>query len=319
MDPKQPRQPYYNYYSNNRPVGPPNRAPKQPVKSHYFRKWPVIILVLIVAGLLINHFIPRSKNDVSHVIAKVTTHKTTPKSAPSDLIPASQLSSMGSAITSVINQNSNIDMSVSLIDLNTNQSEHYGDTQAFTAASTTKVITAADFLNEVQNGQQTLTETINGNSAEYEIQQMIVISDDNAWEALNNALGYPQLQSYANSIGLSSFQSVPNTVTSDDMAHIMAKLYDNQLLNSTNTQLLLSYLKEANYREYIVPAIPAGDTIYHKIGLYGDFVNDEAIVTNGAGKAFVIVIFTNGNGAYDWPARATLMQQITKDALATYF
>jgi beta-lactamase class A len=227
---------------------------------------------------------------------------------------------MSSAINSVINQNSKIDMSVSLIDLtnNVNQTEHYGDSSTFTAASTTKVITAADFLNEVEQGQQTLSETVNGETAEYEIQQMIVVSDDNAWAALNNTLGYSQLQSYANSIGATSFQPTPNTVTSSDMALVLQKLWEGQLLNSIDTQLLLGYMKQANYREYIVPAIPSSDTIYHKIGLYEDNVHDEAIITDGS-DAFAVAIFTNGNGAYNWPARAQMMQQITVSALEAYF
>jgi beta-lactamase class A len=131
-------------------------------------------------------------------------------------------------------------------------------------------------------------------------------------------LGFNQLQFYANSVGLSSFQSVANTVTSNDMATLLEQLYEGQLLNSINTQLLLSYMKQANYRQYIVPAVPSDDTIYHKVGLYEDNVDDEAIIVNGK-KAFAIVIFTNGNGIYNWPARAQMMQQITGSALAAYF
>ena len=76
-------------------------------------------------------------------------------------------------------------------------------------------------------------------------------------------------------------------------------------------------MKQANYRQYMVPAIPSYDTIYHKIGLYNDNVNDAAIIT-GDNQVISLVIFTNGNGTYDWPDRAILMQQITK-AFLTYY
>jgi beta-lactamase class A len=314
------KQPYTNYYyrAGHPVVGRPT-ADKLPKKTHRLRNVSLILVVVLVAAL--SYGFTRSgkvtvKKYVKPVVA-VVIHKSSTTTQPAGLSPAA-LQTMSSAINVVISQNSNIDMSVSLIDLTNNQAENYGDSSAFTAASTTKVITAADFLHEVELGQQTLSETINGSTAEYEIQQMIVVSDDNAWDALNSTLGYSQLQSYANSIGVSSFQSEPNTVTSSDMALLLEKLYEGESLNSSDTQLLLSYMKQANYREYIVPAVPSSDTIYHKIGLYEDNVHDEAIITNGQ-KAFVIVIFTNGNGAYNWPARAQMMQTITQAALAAYF
>ena len=291
----------------------PRPLPKPPRRQqHRDRKVFIVLFVLLIAGVLV-YAVPQVKAPAK---SAATTSPVAKPAAPA--IDSAKLSTMANIINGIINQNSNIDMSVSMIDLGSGQSEHYGDTAAFTAASTTKVITAADFLHQVEAGQESLNETINGNTAEYEIQQMIVISDDNAWDELNEELGYDQLQDYANSIGLTSFQSEPNTVTSNDMALILEKLWEGQLLNSSNTQLLLGYMKQANYRQYIVPAVPSGDTIYHKVGLYEDNVHDEAIITSGS-KAFVIVIFTNGNGVYNWPARAQIMQQITQAALAAYF
>jgi beta-lactamase class A len=225
---------------------------------------------------------------------------------------------MSNTINGVINTNSNIVFDVAVIDLNTGQEKSYGQDQPMTAASVGKLITAADFLNEVESGKQSLTEQIDGDSAQDELGQMIVVSNDTDWEDLNNLLTYPQLQSYAATIGITDYNSLNNTFTAQDTAHLLELLYDNKLLNSSDTQLLLGYMEQANYREYIVPAIPSEDTIYHKIGLYLDNVNDAAIVTHG-NQAFALVIFTNGNGAYNWPARAQMMQQIAKAALLCYF
>jgi beta-lactamase class A len=300
------------------PGGQANNSLRLPSHKHHLRKvFIVAVVLLVLVASLAYSFTDNGKTVTKKYISKILSVTKTIRPAPSPSQNA-KLMTMSNTINSIINQNSDIDTSVSLVDLSNNQAENYGDSEAFAAASTTKVITAADFLKQVELGRQSLSETINGNTAEYEIQQMIVVSDDNAWAALDDVLGYPQLQSYANNIGLNSFQSVPNTVTSDDMALFLEKLYEGQLLNSSNTKLLLSYMKQSDYRGYIVPAIPTGYTVYHKIGLYEDNVNDEAIITNG-NKAFVIVIFTNGNGVYNWPARATMMQQITKAALAAYF
>lgn len=238
--------------------------------------------------------------------------KTTPPA------PSLNLTLLSNQINGVITANSGIDFSVSTIDLSNGQLEHYGDSGTFLAASTSKVITAEDFLKQVELGNESLTETINGSSAEHEIQQMIVVSNDNAWDALNNELGYNQLETYASQIGIPDFDSDANSLTSNDIAVALQKLYQGQLLNSNDTQLLLSYLSEANYRQYILPAIPSGYMVYHKVGFYEDYVHDAVIINKG-NQTIVLVIFTNGNGTYNWTLRAQLMQQITKYVLATYF
>ncbi len=207
---------------------------------------------------------------------------------------------------------------MSIIDPADGKLAQYGDSGAFDSASVGKLITAADFLHQVEAGQESLSENLGGNTAQYELQQMIVVSDDDAWTTLNNELGYGQLQTYATQLGLSGYNATSDTIGSSDIALLLEKLYNGQLLNATDTQLFLGYMKQANYRDFIVPAVPSGDTIYHKIGLINDNVHDAAIITHGT-QALVLVIFTNGNGVYNWPARATAMQQITKDALAAYW
>jgi beta-lactamase class A len=315
--------PYRNYYysdQRNRATGgsgqpQPGRPSQPPRRSHRLRRAvsTFILAALVVVG--VHYALVHPRGTKTTPVAKATqTTKTAAQ--PVTTTPTIDLTSVSNQINSVIQQHSSIDFSVSLIDLTNGQSAHYGDSAAFTAASVTKLITAADFLNEVEKGQQTLTETINGSSAKYELQQMIVVSDDNAWDALNTHLGYAQVQDYAANLGWTSFQSIPNTVTSDNIANLLQQLYGGKLLNTSDTNLLLGWMKQANYRTYVVPAVPAGDTIYHKIGLYEDFVNDATIITNGK-QTVVLVIFTNGNGTYNWPARALMMQQIAKPVIST--
>jgi beta-lactamase class A len=320
--------PYQSYYYSSqrrstRSVPNNNNQPSPLKKPHRFRR--VAGLVMVVAVLILgihevlgHHTIEAySKSVIGQVKSEVVDKHTT--STTTSVATAASLASLTTKINGIIAQNSQIDFSVSTVDLSNNQLQHYGDSAAFTAASVTKLITAADFLSNVQAGKQSLTETINGSSAEYELQQMIVVSDDNAWAALNNQLGYANLESYATSIGLTNYQQNDNvnTIPSNDIAILLQKLYEGQLLNTTNTDMLLSWMKQANYREYIVPAVPGSDTIYHKIGLYEDFVNDAAIITNGK-QTIVLVIFTNGNGTYNWTNRATIMQQLTTAVLQTY-
>lgn len=193
----------------------------------------------------------------------------------------------------------------------------YGTTTPFDAASDGKLLTAADYLHHVELGTATLQQDINGQTAGYWLKIMLVNSDDTAWAELNGYLTHPDLQAYGNTIGFTDYDPTVNTFPPIDAARLLQKLYTGQLLNAANRSLMLGYLEQANYRQYIVPAVPKGDNVYHKIGLDVDEVNDAAIITSGQ-KYLVLVIFTNGNGTYNWPARAQLMQAITKDAIAAY-
>ena len=232
-----------------------------------------------------------------------------------------KLNTLNNSVNSVIDNNQNIDFEVSSVDItNDDKQLTYGQSGPMTAGSVSKILTAADYLNEVELGKQSLSQTFeDGDTASYALKQMIVVSDDDAWEDLNDQLSYLQLQDYANKIGVNSYQWQNNTLSAYDTANLLAKLYEGKLLNKEYTDLLLGYLKQANYREFIVPAVPSYDTVYHKIGEYNDNVNDAAIITNKNQSIVVtLAIFTNGNGTYQWTQRAEMMQQITK-AFLTYY
>jgi beta-lactamase class A len=195
--------------------------------------------------------------------------------------------------------------------------QSYGVNSPFDGASVGKLLTAADYLRHVEEGTASLNQDIDGQTAGYWLKIMLVNSDDTAWAELNDYLTHDNLAAYADSIGFTDYDPTVNTFLPSDVAGLLQKLYSGHLLNSADRSLMLGYLSQANYRQYIVPAVPKGDQVYHKIGLDEDEVNDAAIITSGQ-KYLVIVIFTNGNGTYNWDARAQLMQTITKDAIAAY-
>ena len=317
---------YHSYPTYYSPSGSGQRRPSPPPGSHRSHKqWGLLLcLVLVIAG--IGYVLLPSNGPSKHAATAVskssttTAIKTTTASAKHAPADSPALSQMSSSITSILSQNSTVETSVNLIDLNNGQAEHYGVTSnTFQAGSTAKIIAAVDWLHQVEIGKQTMSETVGPDTAANDVDQMITVSNDPDWKAIEAKLGYNNLQSYATSLGLSNYESFNNSLPSSDIALILQKLWNGSVLNKADTQLLLGYMKAANYREYIVPAIPSEDTIYHKIGFYETYLNDAAIVTHG-NQAFAIVIFTNGTSdAYPWPARATMMQAITKAALQYYF
>lgn len=226
--------------------------------------------------------------------------------------------SLDSQINQIINDNQDIRFGVAINYLNTGQAHHYGVTSAMTAASVTKVLTAVDYYKQVELGYRSLNTVMsNGQTAQANLEHMIVASDNNAWHVLNEALTYQQLQTYAEGIGLNSYYYADNTINVGDTTKLLADMYQRKLINETNTEQLLSYMERANYRDLVIPAVPASDTVYHKAGEYGGYLHDATIITNGT-NTVVLTIFTQSTHSYDAARVAQLMQQITAPALTTF-
>jgi beta-lactamase class A len=205
---------------------------------------------------------------------------------------------------------SSLDISVAVTDLNNNQSFSYGDSAAFVGASTTKTLVAAMYLHEVEEGAQSLNQMYGNSSAANLITAMIEQSDNDAWVTLRSALGSNNLQDYAQSLGMTSFNATDNTITASDMALLLQKLYSGSLLNASNTSLLLGHMQKS-IRNYLSPALGSGYTVYHKAGWLEDRLMDTAIVSDGT-HSYILVIFSKANtGIYDFSAGSALFSSIT--------
>ncbi|HET9721830.1 MAG TPA: serine hydrolase [Candidatus Saccharimonadales bacterium] len=215
------------------------------------------------------------------------------------VLSVDQQSQLASEVNSIIAAHPDMDIGVSIQDLNSGKTYHYGLSDPFVAASVAKVLSATMFLHEVEAGNYSLDENLSFGTAGYELKQMIEQSDNTAWDDINTLLTHPALEAYADKIGLSNYDPDQNTLTVDDISLLLGKIYNGSLLNSAHTKLLLSYLQQADYRSYIPASIPAGVKVYHKAGWLVDRVHDAAIIDNGK-HPYVLVIFTkDDSGTYD--------------------
>jgi beta-lactamase class A len=192
-----------------------------------------------------------------------------------------------------------------------------GADQTYDAASIGKLITAAAYLHGVDTKSQELSQQLDGEPASFWLNQMITNSDDQAWNVLNTYLTHSLLTKYAVSVGLSSYYADSNRISAKDIAIMLNRLQNGTLLSKLSSQRLISYMTDANYRQYILPAVPKDDKVYHKVGFDNDTVNDAAVMYRG-GTWVVLVIFTDGNGTYHLEDRAKLIQDITQVVVRTY-
>jgi beta-lactamase class A len=214
------------------------------------------------------------------------------------------------------------DIAVATIDLSDNSSLTLGDQGTFTAASTAKMLTAVTLLDQVEHGKLTLGKYISGVRAGDLLERMIVQSDNNAWKALNDYLTHPTLESYADSLGWSAYNSDINSLRPADMAGLSAKLYRGELLSPENTKLLLGLMQDANKQNYIVTNVPIdGYTVYHKAGWLDGLMHDVAIIQGGQ-KSIVLAIYTySGSNTVsgDTYENQELFAKITAATLKAYF
>lgn len=271
----------YSYYR------PPTYNAPAPKKRRTGRR--IAMFGLLVAVVMItSHFfvgtklpLPKTSSDSQKVSA--TTIK--------PVLDPSQQAPMASQIIATISAHPDMEVGVSVEDLNNGRQYNYGLSEPFIAASVGKLITASFYLHEVEISKLSMNKHLSYGTAGYELQQMIEQSDNTAWNDLATVLTHPGLKQYGLQIGLSNYDPWQNTLTASDIALLLGKLYKGELLNAADTQLLMSYMHDANYDTYIPASIPSGVKVYHKAGWLSDRVHDAAIIDNGK-HPYALVIFT---------------------------
>lgn len=290
-------------------------APRRPkIGRHRSRR--AVLFVLLLAGVLVGlHGLGDNLlNHLTHDHKKVAAN-TAP---PPPVLSTAQESQMATSINSALTTASDMDIGVAIEDLNNGKTYHYGLSQPFIAASVAKLLTASLFLHDVEIGRYTMSSQLSYGSARYELQQMIEQSDNQAWQDFNTLLTHSSLQAYAASIGLSNYDPDQNTLTDTDIQILLGKLYKGDLLNNTDTRLMLSYMQLANETDYIVASVPPGVKVYHKAGWLDDRVHDAAIIDNGR-HPYVLVIFSKEqDGDYDSAEGQQLFAAITKATLTAF-
>lgn len=290
---------------------------REPKKKHH-KRWLLLFVIaaLVVGGKTLTSNAEPTKED-SPAPAAAQKPKPVIKADP---ISSTTWNDLGVKINALIAEQPKLDISVAVIDLNSNTSANYGIQDNFAGASTTKVLTAVAYLKKVEDGSRTLTQKVNGTAAQQQIKLMINQSNNDSWAALNKNLTYTALEAYAKSIGINSYKSKANTITASDEALLLKKLYKDELINAEHKALLLSYMQNTNNEAMIPKVLPAGATLYHKYGQLEDRLHDAAIIDYKQ-QPIVVVIYTKG-GASDgsnYQTRVQLIQQFAQTVFDTVY
>lgn len=142
-----------------------------------------------------------------------------------------------------------MDIGVAVQDINDRRTYTYGLEQPFIAASVGKLITATMYLHGAETGKYSLNKKLSFGTAAYELQRMILVSDNRAWDDLARVLTHRGMLKYMQDMGIADYDADDNTLEPRDIAVLLGRLYRGELLNKANTQLLLSYMKKGQLRD----------------------------------------------------------------------
>lgn len=216
--------------------------------------------------------------------------------------------------------NPSLDISVSLVDVKTNTARDFGAQETFAGASTTKVLTAVAYLKQVEEGKKTLDQDISGSTATHHLQQMINQSNNESWSALNRTVGHTELEAYAHSIGMGSYQFSGNTLQTKDEALLLAKLTRGELITKEHRAILYSYMQNTNNEDMIPAVIPENAVVHHKYGELEDRLHDAAII-DYKNRPLVLVIFTKGVPATgkNYVVHTKLIQSVAENVFNIFY
>ncbi|MGN7150015.1 serine hydrolase [Arthrobacter sp. SAFR-179] len=229
-------------------------------------------------------------------------------------IPASPVAaappSLQDSVDNILSEADEYRIGLALADVSGGAERTFGDGDTFTAASTAKILTAAAYYHLVENGQASLDDAMGDYDAAFQLKAMVNDSNNDSWLLLMDAVGYPELIAYADSIGV-TYDPEQNLLTAADMALILKKLYAGELLDKDNTAELLSYMRDTNNEDLIPAGSRAGVDVHHKYGEVSGELHDAALLSY-RGSTFALVIYTeNPDGAPD-ERQAQVIRDLTR-------
>lgn len=271
----------------------------------------LFVVILITGSAFFLFFRIKNKKDATVVAS--STQPSQPSAAATQ--PAAQTANTAAVNAAITTDLQNIIanfpgdvIGISYVNLKTGQTVQLNGDHAFTAASTTKLITAVYVLQQIEKGNLDINAPLGAYTVGFQLQQMVNQSNNDSWDYFNNLYPLTSQQNFARSIGINSFTWNQNTLSPNDDVTLLQKLYTGQLLNTSDTQLLLGYMQNTNEEGLLPSGLPNGWQIYHKYGELDDNVHDGGIITNG-NQVFILAIFTNGQGDEDYTARAAIFTQ----------
>ncbi|MFF2316399.1 serine hydrolase [Arthrobacter sp. NPDC058097] len=233
-----------------------------------------------------------------------------PPAAPAD-------ATLGEQLNAIIAVNSGYRLGVALVDMSDGVVRQYGVREKFVAASTGKILAAAAYYHLAETGVLSLAAPTGGQTAAFQIRQMIQQSNNTSWALILGTIGHQGIEDYAASLGI-PYDRTFNTLSPAETARILMLLYTGRLLSPAHTAELLSYMQNTNYESLIPAAVPPDVTVFHKYGLLNGNLHDASILVQGQ-RAYAFVVYSLGASVAEIPVQTIIIRQLAQAVVDQVF
>jgi beta-lactamase class A len=248
-------------------------------------------------------------------------------SSPDLVSVEQQLSSLASG--------SSADVGIAALDLNTGESVSIKGETPFPMASTVKVAIAALYLSQVDHGQKTLDDTIDGQPVRKLMGRMLIFSDNHAADILFKDVGGPTAVHHfltTNGIHgvhvdrtiaqlLSARRDLWDTRDSSTpmgMIELLKSIYKAKIISPQSRDYLLGVMAKCETgRNRMKSMLPAGTPVEHKTGTLNGLADDVGFISMPDGHRIAIAIFTRGGS--DRPRTIAAAARTIYDGFKTLF
>src|SRR5438874_2222466 len=203
------------------------------------------------------------------------------------------------------------DVGIAALDLNTGESISIKGNTPFPMASTVKVAVAALYMAQVDRGQRSLDDTINGLPVRSLMARMLIHSDNIATDVRLKDLGGPHaLHSWLQDNGVTGLH-VDRTIaellsakrdlwdrrdssTPTAMVDLLKRIYKAELIRPESRNYLLDLMARCETGKNRMKALLPGIPVEHKTGTLTGLADDVGFITMPDGHRIAVAIFTRG-------------------------
>jgi beta-lactamase class A len=230
---------------------------------------------------------------------------------PAAAASSASLTNLEQQLSSMV-ANKSADVGIAALDLNTGETVSIKGNTPFPMASTVKVAIAALYLADVDNGQRSLDDTINGQSVRVLMRRMLVFSDNHAADILFKDVGGPHaVHQWLQDNGVQGVH-VDRTIaellsarrdlwdrrdsaTPVAMVDLLRRLYKGDLIKPDSRNYLLNLMAQCETgKNRMKWLLPSGTPVEHKTGTLTGLADDVGFITLPDGRRVAVAIFTRG-------------------------
>jgi beta-lactamase class A len=231
--------------------------------------------------------------------------------APATAASSPDLASVEQQLSSLVS-GSSADVGIAALDLNTGESVSIKGDTPFPMASTVKVAIAALYLSQVDHGQKTLDDTIDGQPVRTLMNRMLIFSDNHAADILFKDVGGPTaVHRFLKQNGIEGVHvdrtiaqllaakrdlwDTRDSTTPRGMIQLLKSIYKAKIITPESRDYLLGVMAKCHTgRNRMKWLLPAGTPVEHKTGTLNGLADDVGFISMPDGHRIAVAIFTRG-------------------------